>query len=53
MLGYETRALHPLRGKVSQRRQIESVERVAGLELVVSYVEGRRHLPIIELRPAA
>ena len=27
--------------------------RVRGLELVVDYVEGRKHLPIVEFRPAA
>ena len=39
--GYETRARHPLRGKITERRGIATVQRVAKLELIVSNVEGR------------
>ena len=53
ILSYETRPAHPLRSKLTERRRIERVQRVAGLELVVGHVEGRRHLPIVELRPVA
>ena len=52
-LSYETRPQYPLRGKITERRGIAKVQRVAKLELVVGNVEGREHLPIIELRAAA
>ena len=52
-LGYETRPRHPPRGKVAQRRGVEHVERAVGLKLVVDYVEGRKHLPIVQLKSAA
>ena len=53
VLGYETRPRHPLRGKLAQRRRIQKVESVGKLELVVSHLEGRKHLPVLELRRAA
>ncbi len=52
VFGYETRAMHPLYGRITKRRGIERVERMTKLELIVSNVEGRQHLPIVEL-PAA
>ena len=52
-LSYETRPQYPLRGKLTARRGIARVQRVAKLELVVDCVEGRRHLPIVEIKRAA
>ena len=53
LFGYETRARHPLGGKISTRRGIAKVRRVTRLKLVVGYVENRTHLPIVELTAAA
>jgi len=53
VLGVETRPGHPLRGKLTERRGIQKVERAERLELVVGHLEGRAHLPIVEIRKAA
>jgi Integrase core domain len=52
-IGFETRPLHPLRGKLTKRRRTKQVQRVKHLQLVIEHVEGQQHLPIIALRPAA
>jgi hypothetical protein len=46
---FEPRARLPL-ARASPARP---VRRVSGLELKVTYLRGRRHLPVIELREAA
>jgi transposase InsO family protein len=50
---YEPRPRHPLESKLSARRRIGRVTRVERLELIVTQVEGRKHLPVVELRAAA
>jgi transposase InsO family protein len=50
---FETRGSWPIAGPCASPQTAIRGERGVRLSFVVSYVEGRRHLPVVELRKAA